>query len=226
MSSDWPLDSPTGFDDFVGLVACGGFSYGDVLGAGEGWAKSILFNDSLKEQFTKFFARNDTFSLGVCNGCQMLSALKEIIPGAQDWPRFLKNESEQFEARVVNVKINKTPSILFTDMEGSILPVPTAHGEGRVEFDSQESMDRALVSWQFVDGEKIAETYPRNPNGSVNGITGLTTPDGRATIIMPHPERTFLTQQLSWHPQDWSGPSPWFKMFQNAREWVENSKKN
>jgi len=219
------FDEKVNLNDFVGLVACGGFSYGDVLGAGEGWAKSILFDESLKEQFAYFFAREDTFSLGVCNGCQMLSALKDIIPGAQDWPRFLKNESEQFEARVINVKINKSPSILFTDMENSILPVPTAHGEGRVEFDSQESMNRALVSWQFVDGEKIAETYPRNPNGSVNGITGLTTPDGRATIIMPHPERTFLTQQLSWHPQDWSGPSPWFKMFQNARDWVERNGK-
>ena len=219
------IDGNVNLEDFAGLMACGGFSYGDVLGAGEGWAKSILFNKDLKRQFTEFFARKDTFTLGVCNGCQMLSALKEIIPGAKDWPRFLKNTSEQFEARVVNVRINESPSIFFKDMVGSILPVPVAHGEGRAVFDNDESMKNALVTWQFVDGnEDVTEDYPRNPNGSINGITGLTTPDGRATIVMPHPERAFLTQQLSWHPDDWSGASPWFKMFQNARDWVEKKR--
>ena len=221
------IDGKVNLKDFVGLLACGGFSYGDVLGAGEGWAKSILFDKKLKKQFSEFFARKDTFSLGVCNGCQMLSALKEIIPGAQDWPRFLKNTSEQFEARVVNVKIKESPSIFFKDMTGSILPIPVAHGEGRAVFDNDNSMNKALISWQFVDGlGKATENYPRNPNGSIDGITGLTTPDGRATIVMPHPERAFLTQQLSWHPADWSDASPWFKMFQNARQWVEDSNKD
>jgi phosphoribosylformylglycinamidine synthase len=223
------LDSKVNLKDFVGLVACGGFSYGDVLGAGEGWAKTILFHDKLRKQFSNFFARKDTFSLGVCNGCQMLSALKELIPGTELWPRFLKNASEQFEARLVNVRINESPSIFFKDMAGSVLPVPVAHGEGRALFDSDDAMQQALedelVPWQFVDGEKtVTETYPRNPNGSPLGITSLTTPDGRATIVMPHPERVFLTQQLSWHPEDWGENSPWFKMFQNAREWIEKNK--
>lgn len=222
------LDGKVNLKDFVGLVACGGFSYGDVLGAGEGWAKTILLHDKLRKQFSNFFARKDTFSLGVCNGCQMLSALKELIPGGELWPRFLKNASEQFEARLVNVRINESPSIFFKDMAGSILPVPVAHGEGRALFDSEDAMQQALedelVPWQFVDGEKtVTETYPRNPNGSPLGITSLTTPDGRATIVMPHPERVFLTQQLSWHPEDWGENSPWFKMFQNARDWVEKN---
>ena len=220
------LDNKVNLKDFVGLVACGGFSYGDVLGAGEGWAKTILFHDRLRKQFSTFFARKDTFSLGVCNGCQMLSALKELIPGTELWPRFLKNASEQFEARLVNVRINESPSIFFKDMAGSILPVPVAHGEGRAVFDSNDAMQQALqdelVPWQFVDGQEgVTETYPRNPNGSPLGITAITTPDGRSTIVMPHPERVFLTQQLSWHPDDWGENSPWFKMFQNAREWVE-----
>lgn len=221
------LDGVVDLKDFVGLVACGGFSYGDVLGAGEGWAKSILFHDTLRKAFSEFFARKDTFTLGVCNGCQMLSALKELIPGTDLWPRFLKNASEQFEARVVNVKINPSPSIFFKDMEGWVLPVPVAHGEGRALFESvgtiKKALGESLVPWQFVDGEeKIAETYPGNPNGSPEGITSLTTSDGRATIVMPHPERAFLTRQLSWHPEEWGVNSPWFKMFQNAREWVEN----
>ncbi len=208
-------------DDFVGLAACGGFSYGDVLGAGEGWAKSILFNQELRAEFKKFFARPDTFSLGVCNGCQMLAALKELIPGAENWPEFLKNTSEQFEARVVTVKIKESPSILLKDMAGSILPVPTAHGEGRAEFHGTEP-DMNLVSAQYIDNYgKVTETYPANPNGSPQGITALTTPDGRATIIMPHPERAFLTRQLSWHPADWQEESPWMQIFHNARAWVE-----
>lgn len=222
------LDNKVSLNDFVGLVACGGFSYGDVLGAGEGWAKTILFHNSLRKEFKEFFERDDTFTLGVCNGCQMLSALKELIPGTQLWPRFLKNTSEQFEARLVNVQINESPSIFFKGMAGSIIPVPVAHGEGRAVFNNDDAMQQAiedeLVPWQFVDSnETVTETYPRNPNGSPLGITALTTPDGRATIVMPHPERAFLTQQLSWHPDDWSENSPWFKMFQNAREWTENN---
>lgn len=222
------LDSKVTLDDFVGLVACGGFSYGDVLGAGEGWAKTILFHDALRQQFSDFFKREDTFTLGVCNGCQMLSALKELIPGAGMWPRFLKNSSEQFEARLVNVQINDSPSIFFKGMEGSVLPVPVAHGEGRAAFDNNDTMQQALedelVPWQFVDSDSsVTEIYPKNPNGSPLGIASLTTPDGRATILMPHPERVFLTRQLSWHPDDWSEHSPWFKMFQNAREWTDKT---
>jgi phosphoribosylformylglycinamidine synthase len=211
-------------DDFVGLAACGGFSYGDVLGAGEGWAKSILFNSDLKATFKKFFERPDTFSLGVCNGCQALAALKDIIPGAESWPTFLRNESEQFEARVVLTKINKTPSIFFKDMAGSILPVPVAHGEGRASFQNGSHAKQALIAMQYVDNQgSITQNYPSNPNGSPDGITALTTPDGRATILMPHPERAFQARQLSWHPADWGPDSPWLKIFQNARAWVENN---
>jgi phosphoribosylformylglycinamidine synthase len=211
--------------DFRGLAACGGFSYGDVLGAGEGWAKSILFNDAVRAQFEEFFHRDDTFSLGVCNGCQMLAALKELIPGAENWPTFLKNTSEQFEGRVALTKINKTPSIFFKDMAGSVLPIPVAHGEGRVQFangaQAKQALQQNLVAMQYVDNNhKITETYPANPNGSTQGITSLTTPDGRATILMPHPERAFLTQQLSWHPADWPKDSPWLRLFQNARTWA------
>jgi len=206
-------------DDFAGLVACGGFSYGDVLGAGEGWAKSILFNPPLRTQFKEFFERPDSFSLGVCNGCQVLAALKEVIPGADNWPVFLKNTSEQFEARVVSVRLNDTPSIFFKGMAGSILPVPVAHGEGRAAFDGK--VNENLIAAQYVDNYgKITEVYPANPNGSPQGITALTTPDGRATILMPHPERAWLTKQLSWHPADWDQYSPWFQMFQNARKWI------
>ncbi|MES2971952.1 MAG: phosphoribosylformylglycinamidine synthase [Patescibacteria group bacterium] len=206
-------------DNFSGLVACGGFSYGDVLGAGEGWAKSILFNPALAKTFKTFFERPDTFSLGVCNGCQMLSALKELIPGAEQWPRFLRNESEQFEARLTSVKIAESPSILLKGMAGSILPVPVAHGEGRAVFAAKSPTN--LVAAQFVDNKgSVTKTYPLNPNGSKDGITALTTPDGRVTIMMPHPERAFLSQQLSWHPPTWGKESPWFQLFQNAREWV------
>jgi phosphoribosylformylglycinamidine synthase len=208
-------------DDFTGLAACGGFSYGDVLGAGEGWAKSILFNKSLRIEFKNFFERSNTFSLGVCNGCQMLANLKELIPGAEDWPRFLKNSSEQFEARLVSVKVKKSPSIFFKDMEDSIIPVPVAHGEGRAEFGGR-NFDDKLVGLQYVDNfGEVTRQYPLNPNGSPEGITALTTKDGRATIMMPHPERAFLTKQLSWHPDEWGENSPWFKIFQNARQWAE-----
>ncbi len=213
------------FDEFAGLAACGGFSYGDVLGAGEGWAKSILFSKDLRAQFEEFFNRPDSFTLGVCNGCQMLSALKEIIPGAQKWPRFLKNSSEQFEARLVLTKINDSPSILFRGMSDWKLPIPVAHGEGRAEFDSPDAAKKSLKSklapLQFIDNYgKVSENYPSNPNGSPLGITALTTSDGRATIMMPHPERSFLTKQLSWHPKDWPDTSPWFQIFLNARQWV------
>jgi phosphoribosylformylglycinamidine synthase len=216
-------------DDFVGLAACGGFSYGDVLGAGEGWAKSILFNKELRSKFSKFFERPDTFSLGVCNGCQMLAALKELIPGANNWPTFLKNISEQYEARLVMAQINESPSIFFKGMAGSQLPIPTAHGEGRAAFANGEQATQAiaqnLVPMQFIDNYgQVTEQYPSNPNGSPDGITALTTPDGRATIIMPHPERVFLSRQLSWHPADWGTDSPWLRIFQNARAWTTQNK--
>jgi len=212
-------------NDFVGLVACGGFSYGDVLGAGEGWAKTILFNDTLRQTFSDFFNNPQTFSLGVCNGCQVFAALKELIPGAEDWPTFLRNKSEQFEARLISVKINPTPSILFKGMSGSLMPIVTAHGEGLASFDSVKKIDKVikdrLVVAQFVDNYgHITENYPANPNGSPRGITALTTPDGRSTIIMPHPERVFMTRLLSWHPDDWPEDSPWMQLFYNAREWV------
>ena len=214
--------------DFVGLAACGGFSYGDVLGAGEGWAKTILFHNDLRAQFKAFFERQDTFSLGVCNGCQMLSALKDIIPGAENWPTFLQNTSERFEARLVSVRINESPSIFFSDMAGAVLPVPIAHGEGRAEFADNSTQSHAqatnTIVAQYVDNRgEVTEQYPLNPNGSPAGITALTTPSGRVTIMMPHPERAFLSRQLSWHPSDWATDSPWMRMFQNARQWVENN---
>ena len=214
-------------DDFSGLVACGGFSYGDVLGAGEGWAKTILFNSELRNKFSEFFKRQDTFTLGVCNGCQMLSALKELIPGAEGWPRFLKNKSEQFESRLVMTKINGTPSIFFKSLEGSYLPVPVAHGEGRALFGdsngAEQALDNNLVPLQYIDNNlETTEQYPFNPNGSPHGITSLTTADGRATIMMPHPERAFMSRQLSWHPKEWSTDSQWLCLFQNAREWLDN----
>lgn len=207
--------------DFVGLVACGGFSYGDVLGAGGGWAKSILFNPKAREEFAAFFARKDTFGLGVCNGCQMMSGLKEIIPGAQHWPEFKRNDSEQFEARVAMVKVPESPSILMAGMAGSNLPVVIAHGEGRVEFDTTADKDQALVALNYIDNYGEATTdFPANPNGSVDGITGLTTTDGRFTIMMPHPERCFRTLQNSWQPADWNEDGAWLRMFRNARNWV------
>lgn len=212
-------------DPFRGLVACGGFSYGDVLGAGEGWAKSILFRAELREQFSHFFQRDDTFSLGVCNGCQALSALRELIPGAEDWPRFVRNRSEQFEARLVLVRLEESPSIFFRGMAGARLPIAVAHGEGRVEFSSPEARDRVeragLVAGRFVDGHgMVTDRYPANPNGSAGGITSLTTREGRATILMPHPERIFRTVQHSWHPPEWGEDGPWMRMFRNARAWL------
>jgi len=212
-------------DRFKGLVACGGFSYGDVLGAGEGWAKSILFHEELREQFTRYFERDDTFTLGVCNGCQMLSALKHLVPGAAHWPRFVRNRSEQFEGRAGLVAIGHSPSILLAGMAGSVLPIAIAHGEGRAEFADAADLDRCVetgtVCLRFVDnGGAATERYPANPNGSPLGITGLTSLDGRATIVMPHPERVFRTVLHSWHPDEWGEDSPWMRMFRNARVWV------
>jgi phosphoribosylformylglycinamidine synthase len=209
--------------DFTGLVACGGFSYGDVLGAGGGWAKSILFNPRCRDEFAAFFRRPDTFGLGVCNGCQMMSGLKDIIPGAEHWPRFMRNNSEQFEARVALVEVQKSPSILFAGMEGSRMPVAISHGEGRAEFaaDPAVALEAGAVALCYVDnyGELTTE-FPANPNGSPFGITGLTTTDGRFTIMMPHPERCFRTLQNSWHPDDWNEYGAWMRMFRNARVWV------
>ena len=206
--------------DFKGLAACGGFSYGDVLGAGQGWAKSILFNPKLREAFEAFFGRDDTFALGVCNGCQMMSHLAPIIPGAEHWPTFHRNRSEQFEARFSQVEILDTPSIFFDGMAGSRMPIVVSHGEGRAVFegDAQESVIRAM---RFIDHHgEVAERYPFNPNGSPEGITGVTTADGRFTIMMPHPERTHRTTQMSWYPAGSGEDSPWMRMFRNARRWV------
>ncbi|HEX2391073.1 MAG TPA: phosphoribosylformylglycinamidine synthase [Casimicrobiaceae bacterium] len=208
---------------FQGIVACGGFSYGDVLGAGEGWAKSILFNAALRDAFAAFFARDDSFALGVCNGCQMMSNLRALIPGAGDWPHFGRNASEQFEARFVMLEVLATPSLFFADMAGSHIPVAMAHGEGFAEFRDAAHLAAAqpLVALRFVDPRGgNTETYPYNPNGSPQGITGLTTADGRFTILMPHPERVWRTAQMSWHPDDWGERSPWYRMFANARRFV------
>jgi len=207
----------------LGFAACGGFSFGDVLGAGEGWAKSIRFNARAREQFAAFFARPDSFALGVCNGCQMMSNLRSMIPGAEHWPRFVRNRSEQFEARLVTVEVPASPSLFFSGMAGSRIPVVVAHGEGYAEFSGEGHVARVrpLVAMRYVEADgSVAERYPANPNGSPEGITGLTTPDGRFTILMPHPERLFRTVQHSWHPQGWGEDGPWMRMFRNARRWV------
>ena len=219
------LSGRTDLADFNGLVACGGFSYGDVLGAGEGWAKSILFNKDAKAMFTAFFERENTFTLGVCNGCQMLSNLKEIIPGSEAWPHFVQNKSERFEARFSLVEIQESPSVLFKGMEGSRMPIAVSHGEGHAEFSSEEAIgeanDSGTVSMRYVDNYgQVTETYPANPNGSPDGITALTTTDGRVTIMMPHPERVFRTVANSWHPDEWQEDSPWVRMFRNARAFI------
>ncbi|MGE6651119.1 phosphoribosylformylglycinamidine synthase [Shewanella colwelliana] len=209
-------------EEFQGLAACGGFSYGDVLGAGEGWAKSILFNARAREQFSQFFARQDSFALGVCNGCQMLSNLKDIIPGTEHWPHFVRNRSERFEARFSLVEVQKSPSLFFEGMEGSRMPIAVSHGEGRAEFASAEALAAAeasgTVALRFVDGYgQIATQYPENPNGSPNALTGICSTDGRVTIMMPHPERVFRTVANSWHPDEWGEDSPWMRMFRNVR---------
>jgi phosphoribosylformylglycinamidine synthase len=227
--------------DFKGFAACGGFSYGDVLGAGEGWAKSILFNPRARDEFAAFFQRKDTFALGVCNGCQMMSNLREIIPGAEDWAHFARNRSEQFEARFVMVEVQPSPSILFNGMAGSRMPIAVSHGEGYADFssditpasghesslklrfgdDNRLKAAQKLVTLRYVDNRgNPTETYPLNPNGSPQGITGLTTRNGRFTIMMPHPERVFRAVQNSWHPYGWQENGAWLKMFQNARKWL------
>jgi len=209
--------------DFKGVAACGGFSYGDVLGAGEGWAKSILLNSRARDEFEAFFNRDDTLALGVCNGCQMMSNLHEIIPGAANWAHFSRNQSEQFEARFVMVEVQPSPSVFFNGMAGSRMPIVVAHGEGYADFGSEAKLQaaRSLVTLRYVDNQgRTTETYPLNPNGSPEGITGLTTPDGRFSIMMPHPERVFRAVQNSWHPSGWQENGAWLKMFQNARKWV------
>ena len=210
--------------DFEGLVACGGFSYGDVLGAGSGWANSILFHDELRMQFVRFFARPNTFALGVCNGCQMMAQLKDLIPGAENFPRFIANKSARFEARTVNVKVERTKSILFKGMQDSILPIAVAHGEGYATLNATEidGMEKhGQLAMRFVDSQgHPTETYPLNPNGSIGGVTGLCSTDGRVTLMMPHPERTLRAYNHSWKPEEWDEDGAWMRMFRNARAWV------
>jgi len=220
------LSGRISLERFKGLIACGGFSYGDVLGAGEGWAKSILFNGRAREDFSAFFDRKDSFALGVCNGCQMLSNLHELVPGSESWPHFVRNRSEQFEARVAMVQVQESPSIFLQGMSGSRLPIAIAHGEGHAEFESEEALLEAdlsgTVALRYVDNHgKVTERYPANPGGSPRGITGLTTRDGRVTIMMPHPERVFRAVTNSWRPDEWQEDGGWMRMFRNARVWVD-----
>ena len=219
------LSGRVSLDNFKGLAACGGFSYGDVLGAGEGWAKSILFNAQARDQFAAFFNRNDTFSLGVCNGCQMLSNLKSLIPGTENWPHFVTNVSERFEARVAMVEVMESNSVLLQGMKGSMMPIAVSHGEGQAEFASTDALSAVQsanqVALRYVNNYgQVADTYPANPNGSPAGITGLTSADGRATIMMPHPERVFRTVANSWRPDDWQEDGAWMRIFRNARVFV------
>jgi phosphoribosylformylglycinamidine synthase len=211
--------------DFAGVVACGGFSYGDVLGAGEGWAKSILFNARARDEFSAFFNRQDSFALGVCNGCQMMSNLRELIPGAAHWPHFVKNKSEQFEARLSMVEVLASPSIFFNGMAGSKMPIAVAHGEGFAEFSQpnavNELLAQKLVTMRFIDHASLAtEMYPFNPNGSPQGVTGLTSTDGRFSIMMPHPERVIRNVQNTWQRSDDTEDSAWIRMFRNARKYI------
>ncbi len=221
-------------DDVQGLVAVGGFSYGDVLGAGEGWARTIRFNNQLADQFAAYFARTDTFALGVCNGCQMMAALSSMIPGAEHWPRFTRNQSEKYEARLSMVEIADSPSLFLQGMAGTRVPVAVAHGEGYANFASQGSLAQVKNALNFVDNYgKVTEQYPYNPNGSPQGLTGVTTDDGRFTVLMPHPERVTRNVMMSWAPENWGatdkgaadpahgGYSPWMRMFQNARVWLK-----
>ncbi|MBT4747108.1 MAG: phosphoribosylformylglycinamidine synthase, partial [Candidatus Thioglobus sp.] len=212
------LSGRLSLDEFKGFVACGGFSYGDVLGAGRGWASSILYNARAKEDFEAFFNRDDSFALGVCNGCQMISNLSEIIPGAQNWPSFSRNVSEQFEARFSSVKIGKSNSIFLNGMQDSIMPIAIAHGEGKASFTGNSNN----IALQYVDHQgNTTQTYPHNPNGSDLATAGVTNDSGRVTIMMPHPERVFRAVQHSHHPKDWDERSPWMRMFENARAWVD-----
>ena len=208
-------------NEFAGFAACGGFSYGDVLGAGRGWATSILFNPKLRDQFQMFFEDPSKFALGVCNGCQMMAALKDIIPGAERWPSFERNLSEQYEARLATLEIEESQSIFFAGMAGSRIPVAVAHGEGRAVFNEKGDAKKVSVAARFVDNEgRVTETYPLNPNGSPKGIAGLTAANGRVTVLMPHPERVFRSVQMSWAPKEWGEDSPWMRMFRNARVWA------
>lgn len=212
-------------DDFRGLLVCGGFSFGDVLGAGGGWARSILFNARLRAGFEAWFQREDVFTLGVCNGCQMLSSLRGIIPGSAHWPRFVRNRSEQFEARFGLVEVLESRSVLLEGMAGSRLLIPSSHGEGRAEFaaagDLAACRDAGQLAIRYVDNHgRPATGYPANPNGSPEGVAGIVSADGRVTLFMPHPERVHLTMQHSWHPADWGEEGPWMRMFYNARAWV------
>ena len=207
-------------ENYRGLVACGGFSYGDVLGAGRGWANSILYNPRAKDQFTDFFNRKDSFALGVCNGCQMVSNLAEIIPGTENWPSFERNISEQFEARFSSIEVQKSNSIFLDGMAGSIMPIAIAHGEGRAQFSN--NFNESHIGFKYVNhGAEVTQTYPHNPNGSEHGVAGLTNDSGRVTIMMPHPERVFRAIQNSYHPKEWQERSPWMRMFENARKWVD-----
>ena len=221
------LDNPGLLSEFQGLAACGGFSYGDVLGAGGGWSSSIIYNDAVRDSFEHFFNRNETFTFGVCNGCQMLSNLKYLIPGAEHWPEFLWNESDQFEARLSQVTIAKSKSVLLNGMEGWQIPVAVAHGEGRASFQDEALTNLSKhdqIAIQFTDSNgDVTSSYPLNPNGSPEGITGLTSRDGRATIMMPHPERVFRSQQLSWKPYRWKEYSPWMQIFLNAYKFAKES---
>jgi phosphoribosylformylglycinamidine synthase len=220
------IENRKSLTDFSALVACGGFSYGDVLGAGEGWAKSILFNSKTRDAFEEFFSRTETIALGICNGCQMMSNLKEIIPGSTLWPHFIKNKSEQFEARFVSVEILKSNSIFFNEMHGAILPIAVAHGEGFTEYQTQNQLNdvlnHQLATLRYIDNyHKGTSIYPMNPNGSPEGITGFTSENGRFSIMMPHPERVYRTIQNSWHPKTWDGLAPWYKMFTNAYQFFK-----
>jgi phosphoribosylformylglycinamidine synthase len=215
------LQGRVSLKDFVGIIGCGGFSFGDVLGAGTGWANSILYNRRTFDEFSAFFARPDTFTLGVCNGCQMFSQLKSIIPGAEHWPRFVRNESEQFEGRVSLLKVEASPSLFFADMKNSIFPVAVAHGEGRVQFENEQARKECIVPTRYVDSAgQVTTQYPFNPNGSEAGIAAVTSTDGRATLMMPHPERVFRAVTNSWHPDDWQEEGPTLRLFRNARKWV------
>ena len=214
-------DGTKNLNDFQGLAACGGFSYGDVLGAGRGWANSILFNEKVRDSFQKFFERDNTIALGVCNGCQMMSHIKEIIPGTDLWPTFIKNESEQFEARFLSVEVKKNNSLFFDGMADSIIPVVVSHGEGRASFSDENNLIEMLKNEQITlkfDVKNGTLSYPNNPNGSEDSVTGVSSYDGRVTIMMPHPERNFRSDQNSWHPKNWEEFGPWYRMFANANK--------
>ena len=221
------LDNEVNLSDFNGLAACGGFSYGDVLGAGGGWSKTILHNNAVKDQFEEFFNKESTFTLGVCNGCQMVSKLKDIIPGANYWPTFEKNTSDQFEARLAQVKIQKSDSILLSGMEGWSMPIASAHGEGHAQFaegylEKLKASNQVALNFVNSSGENT-EIYPLNPNGSIDGTSGITAAKGRVTIMMPHPERVFRKLQMSWKPDHWGEYSPWMQIFMNAKKFSEGS---